>query len=92
MKKTCICKQSYEHTSGYYIVDFEKNKIYEYKIYYSYPNSILEYKHYIVYNEDYEIHDEQCIFTPELFYKYFIDLQKLRKIKLEKLNEVQGWG
>ena len=85
--KTCICKKYYEVIDyNGYIIDFEKDKLYDYIPYY-HNKEDKNYKHYMLYVDDFGI-NKPISFTEETFDKHFVDVQKLRKIKLQKINGI----
>jgi hypothetical protein len=83
--KTCICKKEYERIQyNGYIIDFEKDKLYEYIRYYSNKED-KNYKHYMLYPDN-----EPISLDKDDFDEHFVDVQKLRKLKLQKINGIAG--
>jgi hypothetical protein len=84
MSTTCICKKDYQIIDSYYNLDvyFKKDQTYEYLKYYSNIND-KNYKNYMIFKDGIR---QPISLDKKVFNQYFIDLQKLRKLKLQKLK------
>ena len=83
--KKCLCKKDYESESfNGFILDFENGKLYEYLVYY-HNREDKNYKYYMIYFEG-----TPASLDKETFNIYFVDVNKNRKMKLQKLNGISA--